>query len=304
MILPFIPENIQIEISNRCNLKCPMCPRGQNKAIRNENDIDIDFFKTIITKLQEHNTKIQLWNYGEPFLHKQIALLIQSIPKKFSDCSISTNGHFMTKKLANTIIKSGITEIIFAIDGITEETYRKYRINGSLSTVLQNLKVFTDLNSGTDTKVTIQFIALKHNLHEIQQLGEFFASYNVDNIKVKSAMLMTVDKNEDLEIAKKYLSFQYEGERYKIEKSKVVPKGTFLNYCPVIENSFVITTDKNILPCCWDYRGKYVINNIKDWREIKKTINSTKHPEMCNKCPIRYNHTFSWNWDKVPSIKY
>jgi len=120
MILPFIPKNIQIEISNRCNLKCPMCPRGQNKAIRNKDDIDIDFFKAVITELQEYNTKIQLWNYGEPFLHKQIKLLIQSIPKKFSDCSISTNGHFMTKKLAKSIIASGITEIIFAIDGIIQ----------------------------------------------------------------------------------------------------------------------------------------------------------------------------------------
>ena len=210
----------------------------------------------------------------------------------------------MTKELAKNIITSGITDIIFAIDGITEETYQKYRINGSLSTVLQNLKIFTDLNSDTDTKITVQFIAFKHNLHEIPLLGKFFASYNIDNIKVKSAMLMTVDKDEDLKIAKKYLSFRYEGERYKIQNSKVVPKGTFLNHCPVIENSFVITTDKEILPCCWDYSGKHVINNIKDWKEIKKTINSTKHPEMCNKCPIRYNHTFSWNWDKVPSVKY
>jgi len=304
MILPFIPENIQIEISNRCNLKCPMCPRGQNKAIRNEKDIDIDFFKTVIDELQEHNTKIQLWNYGEPFLHEQILSLIQSIPKKFSDCSISTNGHFMTEELANNIIKSGITEIIFAIDGITEETYKKYRINGSLSTVLQNLKIFTELNSDTDTKITIQFIAFKHNLHEIAQLGNFFASYNVDNIKVKSAMLMTVDESKDLVIAKKYLSFQYEGERYKIENSKVIPKGIFSNYCPVIENSFVITTDKKVLPCCWDYNGKYIINSIETLKEIKQIINSIKYPEMCKKCPIRYRHTFSWNWDKVPSIKY
>jgi len=268
MILPFIPKNIQIEISNRCNLKCP------------------------------------LWNYGEPFLHKKIVSLIQSIPKKFSDCSISTNGHFMTEEVAKSIISSGITEMIFAIDGITEETYRKYRIDGSLSKVLHNLRIFTDLNLEANIKVTIQFIAFKHNLHEIPQLGNFFASYNVDSIKVKSAMLMTVNRNDDLEIAKKYLSFQYEGERYKIENSKVVPKGIFLSYCPIIENSFVITTDKKILSCCWDYDGKYPINSIKDWGRIKKIINSTKYPEMCDKCPIRYNHTFSWDWDKVPSIKY
>ena len=303
MILPFIPKNIQIEISNRCNLKCPMCPRGQNRAIRQNNDIDITYFKNILSELQ-HDTKIQLWNYGEPFFHKQIFKLIQSIPKKFSECSISTNGHFMTKELAKNIIKSGITEIIFAIDGLTQETYQKYRINGSLSKVLQNLKIFTDLNINSDTKTTIQFIAFKHNLHEIPRLGDFFAQYNIDNIRVKSAMLMTVNKNEDLKIAKGYLSFKYEGERYKIENSKITPKGNFLNYCPIIDNSFVITTDNKILPCCWDYEGIYEINNLKDWKETKQIINSAKYPEMCNKCPIRYNHTFSWDWDKVPSIKY
>ncbi len=304
MILPFIPKNIQIEISNRCNLKCPMCPRGQNKAIRNKNDISIEFFKGIISELQEHNPKIQLWNYGEPFLHKQANALIKSIPKKFSDCSISTNGHFMTRELAKSIISSGITELIFAIDGITEETYRKYRINGSLSTVLANLRTFSELNFDKNIKVTIQFIAFKHNLHEIPSLGNFFSSFNVDSIKVKSAMLMTINKKEDLGTAKKYLSFQYEGERYKIENSKVVPKGMFLSHCNVIENSFVITTDEKILPCCWDYAGKHEINTIKDWIRTKEIINSTEYPGMCNKCPIRYNHTFSWDWDKVPSINY
>ena len=304
MILPFTPKNIQIEISNRCNLKCPMCPRGQGKAMREKNDIDINFFKDIIEELQEYDPKIQLWNYGEPFFHKQISTLIRIIPKKFSDCSISTNGHFMTNELAKSIISSGITEVIFAIDGITEETYKKYRVNGSLETVLQNLKMFTDINTNKNIKVSVQFIAFKHNLHEIPLLGDFFAPYNVNNIKVKSAMLMTLNKKEDFKIAKKYLSFQYEGERYEINNSIVIPKGTFSNYCPVIENSFVITTDQKILPCCWDYEGEYEIKNKNDWIKIKNLINSDNFPEMCNKCPIRYNHTFSWDWDKVPSIKY
>jgi MoaA/NifB/PqqE/SkfB family radical SAM enzyme len=281
-----------------------MCPRGQGKAMREKNDIDINFFKDIIEELQEYDPKIQLWNYGEPFFHKQITTLIRIIPKKFSDCSISTNGHFMTNELAKSIISSGITEVIFAIDGITEETYKKYRVNGSLETVLQNLKMFTDINTNKNIKVSVQFIAFKHNLHEIPLLGDFFAPYNVNNIKVKSAMLMTLNKKEDFKIAKKYLSFQYEGERYEINNSIVIPKGTFSNYCPVIENSFVITTDQKILPCCWDYEGEYEIKNKNDWIKIKNLINSDNFPEMCNKCPIRYNHTFSWDWDKVPSIKY
>ncbi|MBN2694360.1 radical SAM protein [bacterium] len=304
MILPFIPKNIQIEISNRCNLKCPLCPCGQKKALREIEDIEFDYFKDIMKELEKYDTKIQLWNYGEPLLHKQIIPLLKSIPKKFSECSISTNGHFMSKEYAEAITSSGITEVIFAIDGITQETYSKYRIGGSLAIVLENLKIFNELNYNRDIKVTIQFIAFKHNLHEIPLLGNFFKSFSVNEIKVKSAMLMTTDENNDLEIAKKYLSFNYDGERYKIDNLKIVPKGNFLNYCPLVENSLVITTDKKILPCCWDYEGLYQIKNEKNWISIKNLINSENYPKMCNKCPIRYGHIFSWDWDKVPGIIY
>jgi len=306
-MFPVIPENVQIEISNRCNLQCPLCPKGRNEITRNNLDMDIGIFKDILSKLSEYDPKIQLWNYGEPFLHHNIHEIIKSIDQTFTNCSISTNGHVMTDELAKLVVESGITEIIFAIDGLTQNTYEQYRRGGSLELVLSNLEKIIEQKrkANSNITITVQFLILKHNFSEISKLGEFFYPIGVDQIKAKSVMLM--DNKSDVElakIAKKYLYLDYPGERYAITDNQLSAKGEPTDECPVIENSFVITTDGEVLPCCWDYKSEYPLSSYEKWLQIKRMVNSGKPPEMCNKCPIRYNHDFSWEWDKVPGVIY
>lgn len=305
MNFPVKPESVQIEISNRCNLECPLCPKGRNEVVRNNPDIDIDFFRTVLDELKDDEPRLQLWNYGEPFMHKKISHIINSIKNDFSDCSISTNGTVMNDRLAKAIVNSGITEITFAIDGISQESYGKYRVGGSLKTVLKNLHILSEQKKRfeSDIKITVQFIIFKHNFAEILELGDFFYPMGVDNIKTKSAMLMLEGTNSELiDMAKDYLYLDYPGERYEIIDNKFSIKGQPLDKCPAISNSFVITTDKTILPCCWDYKGKYPIFDFSDWEQFKEKINSKSPPQMCNKCPILHQQTTTWNWDKVPEV--
>lgn len=307
MIFPVKPESIQIEISNRCNLKCPLCLKGRNEVVRNNPDIDVDFFRTVLDELKYYDPRLQLWNYGEPLLHKNIYQIVSSIKNDFSDCSISTNGTVMNGRLAKAILNSGITEIIFAIDGISQESYGKYRVGGVLKNVLNNLGIISEQKkkSKCDIKITVQFIIFKHNFDEIPKLGEFFYPMGVDNIKTKSAMLMLEGKRLELiDAAKEYLYLEYPGERYEIIDNEFVVKGQPLDKCPSIKNSFVITTDRTILPCCWDYKGEYSLSDNLHWKQVVEIINSKSPPQMCKKCPILYQQTTSWNWTKVPKVDY
>jgi len=307
MIFPVKPERIQIEISNRCNLKCPLCPKGRNEVVRNNLDIDVDFFRTVLDELKDDNPRLQLWNYGEPLMHKNILQIVDLIKNDFSDCSISTNGTVMNNILAKAIVNSGITEIIFAIDGISLESYGKYRVGGSFNTVLNNLQIISEQKKKheSDIKITVQYIIFKHNFDDIPKLGDFFYPMGVDNIKTKSAMLMLEGtRSELIDMAKDYLYLDYSGERYEITDDEFVIKGQSLDKCPAIMNSFIITTDETILPCCWDYKGEYPILDIFHWKQFKDKINSKSPPQMCNKCPILYQQTTSWNWDKVPDVDY
>lgn len=127
----------------------------------------------------------------------------------------------------------------------------------------------------------------------------------VDNIKTKSAMLMMEGtKSELIDMAKDYLYLDYPGERYEIIDNEFIIKGQPLDKCPAIKNSFIITTDETILPCCWDYKGEYPIFDIFHWEQFKDKINSKSPPQMCNACPILYQQTTSWDWDKVPELGY
>ena len=68
-ILPLKPRQVQIEITNRCNMDCPMCPR-EVLDIELEH-MDWDKFVTVVDKLKEREN-ITLTGWGEPFLHPRI----------------------------------------------------------------------------------------------------------------------------------------------------------------------------------------------------------------------------------------
>lgn len=306
-MLPFIPKNIQIEISSRCTLHCPLCPKGRNEIKRERQDIDVRLFRDIIQEIGEHDPRVQLWNYGEPLLHENILEILEAIGTDFSDCSMSTNGHIMTDKLARRIVNSGLTEIIFSIDGIDQHTYERYRKGGSLNMVLHNLGrvIAAKGESKSDIKVTAQHIIFKHNFKDVPFLGDFFYPRGVEDIKVKSAMMMLEgEEREIVRVAREYLHLDYPGERYEIVDGRLSMKGEPMDRCPLIESSLVVTTDGMLLPCCWDCKAQYPVDSWERLREVEEVVNSPNPPEMCMRCPVRYQQVLSWEWNKVPGVGY
>ena len=53
----------------------------------------------------------------------------------------STNGHLFKKtEESEKLISSGLNSIILALNGISQETYERYRQGGSLESVLQGIR--------------------------------------------------------------------------------------------------------------------------------------------------------------------
>ncbi|TET89632.1 MAG: radical SAM protein [Methanomassiliicoccales archaeon] len=306
-MFPIDPEYVQIEISSRCNLSCPLCPKGRNEVVRKSQDMDIEYFGSVVKEMERLDPRIKLWNYGDPLLHRQIISILGRVREGFTDCSICTNGNHMTDELAKAIVVSGITEIVFAIDGITQESYEKYRRGGKLDRVLNNLDTVIKAKDchDSDIQITVQTVILKHTFDEIPKLGEFYYRRGVQKIKTKTAMLKVKRDDETLiRAAHEHLYMDYPGERYEIIDGNFKMRGKRISTCPVLENSFVITSDGTILPCCWDSESLYPIDTKDQWNNVRELVNSDSPPEMCMMCPIRYQQPFGWDWDKVPGVIY
>jgi len=115
--LPVKPRQVQIEITNRCNMDCPMCPR-EVLDIELEH-MDWDRFVTVVGKLTEREN-ITLTGWGEPFLHPRIFDMVAFCKERGHRVAITSNGLFSKEGIVDKILGSGIDELTFSIDGIED----------------------------------------------------------------------------------------------------------------------------------------------------------------------------------------
>ena len=133
-----LPASMSIEPTTACNLGCPECPSGLKQFTRPTGKLDLDLHKTLLSQIKSTVFYINYYFQGEPFLHPRFLELIKDAKRENIYTATSTNGHFIDFKKAKEIVASGLDRLIISVDGLTQETYEQYRINGSLEKVLES----------------------------------------------------------------------------------------------------------------------------------------------------------------------
>ena len=73
--IELMPNSLDIELTNRCNLTCPKCPRGSMG--RPEGDMSIELFKTVIDSSFPYIYFAWLHLFGEPLLSTELISMIR-----------------------------------------------------------------------------------------------------------------------------------------------------------------------------------------------------------------------------------
>ena len=76
-----IPREIQLEITNRCNLDCDMCPRLTLLGVP-EVDMSRATFEAVLDRLEAPEA-ITLTGWGEPLMHPELLEFVDSIRARF-----------------------------------------------------------------------------------------------------------------------------------------------------------------------------------------------------------------------------
>lgn len=124
------PEYLNIETTNKCNLKCVMCPR--DKMTRAEGTMDMDLYRKIVEDCSnyasEHIKVFSLFMDGEPLLDDLLEERIRIARKAgIRFIEIATNGTLLTRSRARSLVESGLDSIIIALEDIDKGVHEHIR---------------------------------------------------------------------------------------------------------------------------------------------------------------------------------
>ena len=289
------PASISIEPTTACNLSCPECPSGLKSFTRATGSIKSDFFKQTIDTLYKDLAYLIFYFQGEPFLHKGFLEMVNYASKKNIYTATSTNGHFLNDETARKTVESGLDRLIISIDGATQDVYAQYRIGGNLEKVLsgaRNVVKWRNIFNKKQPFVIFQFLVVRPNEHQIDQVKKLAKEIGVDAVWCKTAQIYDYqhDPNGLIPLQSKFSRYHTNA------KGQVVPKHKIANHCWKMWHSNVVTWDGKVVPCCFDKDAQNQLGDLnssslnevwtsQDYNKFRRDLmKSRKNIDICSNC--------------------
>ena len=257
--LRYKPIRLWIEPTNKCNLKCKMCPHGQKEIHFEKGFMDMDIFKKIIREVAQFGSDVNLFMGGESLLHPELAEMIKYMRQKDIPSRLYTNGTLITPEISEELILSGLDHITFSFDGPHKETYEDYRKGASFENTLENIRHFLSAK---------MILKRKRPFTVIQSLEFEEIDYNPE-LKKQFRRLFDQKMVDGFTFIKPH-SFGGIFKKYSIrEDHKDYAPCAFLWY------SMSVMWDGTVVPCCVDMFKRYPVGNIQD-NSLEELWNSGK----------------------------
>jgi len=214
--------------------------------------IDEKLFKRAIDELGDYLFKLWMYNWGEPLLHKRTPEMIRYAKAKDIQIILSTN---LSIKLSDDyierLVRSGLDVLIVSLDGASEETYVKYRVNGKFDLVRQNMlriKAAKERLGSQVPKIVWQFLVFQHNEHEINDAQTIYKNWGADELHIEAAQMPLKEYNDGLAPPVDPAYNMYDPQHWvQREAVRQVKSG---KSCSWLYGIIVLNPGGRVSPCC------------------------------------------------------
>lgn len=279
-----IPDEIIIEPTNSCNLRCPVCPTHFAMK-RKKGFLEFDLFKSIIDEFKDIKKKPRIsMNFsGEPLLNKDIPLFVEYASKNGHQTMISTNCTIMPKEMVERLVKAGLSDIHLAIDGFSKKSQEAYRVGSDFDAVKENVEIF--LKTKHDMKankpyVTIQTLLTAFSEPEMEAMTQWAKDIKANQIQFKSLSMGSYTSKE-----------MQEEYKYLLPKEEIhLRKYSSINktVCRLPEKQALVYWNGDLGLCCVDFDNVVKLPNIKE----KGFLNTYFSEEVINKRKLGFQKGF------------
>ncbi len=156
---PF-PTRINVEITNHCNQRCPLCPRlGFTRPL---GFMAPELFARIADECAGHPTTLWLHFLGEPLLHVDLPHMIRHAKAAgVRTVGLSTNAVLLRDELLDALLTSGLDRLECSMDAINRADYRTMRGRDHFARATRNVQAWLTrkrAGGGGGPQTSIQFM--------------------------------------------------------------------------------------------------------------------------------------------------
>lgn len=184
-VAPERMRGVRVDAATVCQLRCPSCPTAKGKMAQFVGDgwLRFDDFRELVDR-NPWVRSIELSNWGEMFLNPDLARIVEYAHRKDVELTAVNGVNLNTarEEALEAVARYRFREMVVSLDGASDETYAKYRVRGTFSKVIENVRKINEykrVHASPAPKLWWQFVVFGHNEHEIPEAKRMAAELDM-----------------------------------------------------------------------------------------------------------------------------
>jgi MoaA/NifB/PqqE/SkfB family radical SAM enzyme len=252
------PTVIIIDVTNSCNLRCPVCP-VTIAMTRTRGLLKMEVFKQIIDDFRGAKTKPAMYfNFsGEPTLNPQLPDFVAYAHDNGHDTYLSTNATKLDVAMSERLILAGLARVNLCMDGFSKEAQEAYRVRSDFEQVKANIELFLKTRERLGTKnplCVLQTLLTSYSEHQMDEITAWAKEAGFDRIRFKTFSIGSYTNEEEKREYSRFLPTKKELLRH--------PTGTERSLCNIPLFQSLVFWNGDLGLCCIDYDQMIQLPNI------------------------------------------
>ncbi len=257
-ILDSYPPTVTIDITNVCQLKCPLCATGRGEVKRAKSVMPLKSFADILDQIAERSFQVHLYCWGEPTLVPGLSDYVAATRRRRLGCVIGTNlSRPLRESEALELIASGPDRIVVSLDGTTQEVHSRYRVGSDIEIVKRNVLALAAAKARlgkSRPRLIWQMLHFAHNRDQIDQARSLHREWGFDGFEVENPNLPFGSHDEKL-------AREWFDERAPVSRALDL-KDNVGEVCFWPWRAAVIAPDGGLAACCYVHDPACDVSNV------------------------------------------
>jgi len=293
---------VDIEVTNRCNAHCAMCPR---EAVRDLGMMNEEVFARVLERCAEYG-RIKNFSFaglGEPLLHPRLVDWVSKAKAAGLTVSVVTNGALLTRAMAHALVGAGLDNLNVSVGGYSKETYERVQRGLSFERVRENLLGAIEVARGTSCKVNLHISPAPETQEERDEIIRYWERHGIDYCfeftrAANRGGLLRLERSPATPTSsrghchRRAINIEHLLQPSPSEKRQIAARSRF--QCAIKSLMTFIGWRGEVYLCCNDFRKEVAVGHVRthaiEQTNAAKDALSLSELPMCRACNLREEH--------------